>query len=358
MNTAQRAQALAAAAAHFPILGKITADDLLEIIHLELGHREILDGFRPYSGHFSRAVAPAKILHIVSGNTPHAALQSLIRGLLMGSQNLVKIPSEGLPEAEQLFALLPPELQALAEIRRDLPPAWLKAAQAWIVFGSDETIAHFRKQAPSGVLFQAHGHRVSFGVVFDDPGFVSASLAAADVSRFDQKGCLSPHDFYVAGNARAYAERLAQEMQKYEERDPRGALTTLESAQISDMRANYRFRAASDSRVQLWESEGTTAWTVIYEEDPWFAASCLNRVVFVKPLPDGLMEAMGPAQPWLAAIGIWPATPANVEHLADLAPSRLCALGQMQAPPFSWHQEGKQTLAPFVRWVDFEPQIG
>ncbi|MFS2037149.1 acyl-CoA reductase, partial [Polaromonas sp. CT11-55] len=81
-------------------------------------------------------------------------------------------------------------------------------------------------------------------------------------SRFNQKGCLSPHDFYVAGNAREFAEKLAAEMAAYESTDPRGSITPLESAEIADLRANYRFRAASDPRVQVWESENSTAWTV------------------------------------------------------------------------------------------------
>jgi hypothetical protein len=42
---------------------------------------------------------------------------------------------------------------------------------------------------------------------------------------------------------------------------------------------------------------------------------------------------------------------------ARLHPSRICPLGHMQNPPFSWHQEGRQTLAPLARWVDFEPNL-
>jgi hypothetical protein len=123
------------------------------------------------------------------------------------------------------------------------------------------------------------------------------------------------------------------------------------------MRANYRFRSANDPRVGIWESENSTAWTVIYEEDPWFAASCLNRLVFVKPLSAELITALGPALPWIAAVGIWPATPENAEKAALLRPSRICPIGQLQYPPLTWHQEGRQTLAPLARWVDFEPDF-
>jgi hypothetical protein len=357
MKTAERAAALAQAAQRFSLLGTITADDLIDVVRLELGHPEILDGFRPYAGGFSRAIPIDPILHVISGNTPHAGLQSLIRGLLLGARNFVKLPSGGLREIEEFVELLPPSLAAGVATNVELLAWWLRESRAWVIFGSDKTIAHFRQQLPSGVVFEPHPHRVSVGIVFDDNCGDSAPLAGADVARFNQKGCLSPHDIYVAGDAKSYAARLAKALTQFEQEDPRGDITPLEAAEISDIRANYRFRSANDTRVAIWESENSTAWTVIYEEDPWFASSCLNRLVFVKPLPPDLAEAVGPALPWVAAVGIWPVTPMNAEKAALLQPSRICPLGQMQNPPLSWHQEGRQTLAALARWVDFEPNL-
>jgi Acyl-CoA reductase (LuxC) len=357
MNTAERAAALSRTAEAFPLLGKVVADDLVDVVRLELGHAEILDGFRPYAGHFSRVIPKDPILHVISGNTPHAGLQSLIRGLLLGAMNFVKLPTSGLREVEGFVEILPSWLKERVNLRSELPENWLREARAWIVFGTDKTIAQFRRQVSSDVAFEPHPHRVSLGVVFDDSRNDSSALAAADISRFDQKGCLSPHDIYVAGDARDYAVRLANWMARYEREDPRGAITPAEVAEIADIRANYRFRSANDRRVGIWESDHSTAWTVIYEEDPWFAGSCLNRVAFVKPLTADLTSALGPALPWIAAIGIWPPTPENAEKVALLRPSRICPLGRMQNPPLTWHQEGRQTLAALARWVDFEPDL-
>jgi hypothetical protein len=357
MNTAERAAALAQATESFPLLGKVASEDLIDVVRLELGHAEILDGFRPYAGHFSWAIPNDPILHVISGNTPHAGLQSLIRGLLLGAMNFVKLPASGLREVEEFAKMLPSWLKDRLRLGAELPEAWLREARAWIIFGTDKTIAHFQRKVSSDVVFEPHPHRISVGIVFDDSRGDSSPLAAADIARFDQKGCLSPHDIYIAGDARNYAIRLANEMARYEREDPRGAITPAEAAEVADMRANYRFRSANDPRVGMWESDNSTAWTVIYEEDPWFAGSCLNRVAFVKPLPADLTDALGPALPWVAAVGIWPATPENAERATVLQPSRVCPLGQMQNPPFTWHQEGRQTLAPLVRWVDFEPNL-
>jgi limonene-1,2-epoxide hydrolase len=356
MKTAERAAILASVAKSFPLLGPVTPDQLIDLVRLELGHAEILDGFRPYAGGFSRAVPNDPLLHVISSNTPHAGLQSLIRGLLLGAQNFVKLPSGGLREVEDFIKLLPPSLAGNVIAAVDLPDRWLAESRICIVFGSDATIAHFRQTLPAETLFEAHPHRISLGIVFEERTD-SASLAAADIARFNQKGCLSPHDIYVAGDAKSYAARLADALAQFERQDPRGEISALEAAEIADIRANYRFRSANDPRVALWESEHSTAWTVIYEEDHWFASSCLNRLAFVKPLPGDLTRALGPALPWVAAIGIWPATPENAERAARLQPSRICPLGQMQNPPVTWHQEGRQTLAPLVRWVDFEPNL-
>jgi hypothetical protein len=354
-TTAARAAMLAEAASRFPLLGVIRADDLLACVALELGHAEILDGFRPYAGHLARALAPETILHIVSGNTPHAALQSLVRGLLLGSHNWVKLPSSGLPEVESFVRALPPALAARVEFAEELPDSWLREAKAVVAFGSDATIAYFRAHTPAGVPFQAHGHRVSLGIVFDDPDFASVDAAARDASLHDQQGCLSPHDLYVAGDARAYAERLASAMEAFNLHTPRSPISMGETAALADLRASVTFRAANGEPVALWQSADSTDWTVIFEEDPAFTPSPLNRVVFVKPLPADLSAALAPVRQWLGAIGIWPATEALAARVASLGAARICPLGRMQFPPATWHAEGLPNLATLVSWVDFEP---
>ena len=359
MTTRKRAEVLAEAAAEFSnLLGPTSAEDLMGWVGAELGHPGALDTFVPHGGAKARAFAPGTILHVVSGNTPHAALQSLIGGLLLGSRNLVKLPRGGLAAVEQFLRALPGDLRALVEVSEELPDAWWSAAAAVVAYGSDETITALRARTPAGTIFVGHGHKISFGVVWNDPDLRSCAAAARDVSRFDQQGCLSPHMFYVretcTGHARAYAEKLAAAMDSFNSEHPRGPLTTAERAEIADLRAAYRFRAAGDLRVALWEGGGDMDWTVIYEEDPWFAASCLNRVVFIKPLPADLGAAVGPSAGRVGAIGLWPCTDELADRFIHLRPSRFCPLGRMQDPPWTWHNGGVARLASLVKWVDFE----
>ncbi len=334
------------------LLDPENADALLELVRLELGHADILDDFQPYGDLRARAVAPETILHLVSGNTPEAGRQSLVRGLLLGSRNLLKLPTGGLPALEAYIDALPAPLRALVETSERLHDEWLEKANAVLVFGTDETVADFRRRVSSRQIFIGHGHKLSFAIVFDDPEGDAATLAARDVSLFDQKGCLSPHDIYVAGDARAFAERLAAAMEAFNVHTPRGPVTTEEAAEIFHLRSAYRFRAASDPSAGMWESPDSTHWTVIYEEEPQFAPSCLNRFVFVKPLPDDLADALWMVRPHLSAITLHPFNSAHTTALADLGATRLCPLGNAQSPSLFWHQDGGQSLAPLVRWID------
>jgi len=359
MSTSERAKAIAKAAEPFrSLLGPTTDDDLLAWLRAELGSSAALDSWFDHGRAKTKAIAPQAILHVVSGNTPHAALQSLIGGLLLGSRNLVKLPRGGIIEVDEFVSGLPDALRAKIETSEELPPDWLTQAGAVIVYGSDETIAHFRTLISPSQVFIGHGHKASLGIVWDDPAFVSCDGAARDASLFDQQGCLSPQVFYVRevqpGFAREYAEKLASAMDAFNRTHPRGSLAVEEKAAIANLRAAYRFRAAGDLRVALWEGGGNLDWTVVYEEDSWFPASPLNRVIFVKPLPEEFVTAIGPASEHIGAVGLFPCTEELADRFAALRPSRFCAIGGMQEPLWTWHNGGVPRLASLVKWVDFE----
>ena len=123
ISTVERIQLLAQACALPYVekwIGKITAQDLATWLVAELGSTTALDDFHPHGPIQSKAIAPTDILHIVSGNTPHAAVQSLIRGLLLGSHNTFKLPFSGLPEFTECTEGMPSPLNELIEIHDTL----------------------------------------------------------------------------------------------------------------------------------------------------------------------------------------------------------------------------------------------
>ena len=346
-----RIDAIASAAAKFPFLGDFSAQTLRDWFASEFGHIDALDRFVPRpSGHF-RAVAPRTILHILSGNTPAAALQTLVRGLLLGSHNLCKLPSAGLPEVNAFVAALPQEIRALVECSQTLPDDWLQTADAVVVFGSDSTIAHFRNRVRAEQTFVGYGHKISFGLIFGDPDFSSVTAAARDACVFDQLGCLSPHVYYVHGDAREYAAQLVTAMEAFGRGNPRGPIPLADAARIRALRTEIDFRRANGADCEVHESPDAM---VIFDTSLGFPSTPLNRVIFVKPLGPGTAAELACIRDHAGTCGIFPLTPENAEFAAKLGVSRICAVGLMQSPPAKWHHDGQPSLSRLVRWVTFE----
>lgn len=182
--------------------------------------------------------------------------------------------------------------------------------------------------------------------------------------RFDQQGCLSPHLFYVeaAGTVepRAFAEALAASLADWQTRVPRGQLEPDERARAASLRREHRFRAATTGGTVF--DDDTQEWAVLYDADPTFAASCLNRHVWVKPLPDAadLAQLLAPVRRYLQTAAIAfdePRRLAVAELLADAGLDRVCPIGQMGNPPATWHHDGRFNVLDFLRFTDLEPPL-
>jgi hypothetical protein len=234
--------------------------------------------------------------------------------------------------------------------------------------GGDESLAAIRQRVPLRARFLSHGHRVSFAFVAAEvlSGFTARKLvshAADDVVTWDQLGCLSPHVLYVErGGSVAgekFAELLAEELARRETTEPRGALQPADAAAIASRRGFYQVRASHSRGTQLWCSEGSTAWTVVYEDDARFQTSCLHRFIYVKGVSD-VAEALRGADGvrgqvstvGLAAVGEKAQELAT--QFARWGATRVCPLGQMQNPPLTWRHDGRPSLGDLVTWTGWE----
>jgi hypothetical protein len=166
----------------------------------------------------------------------------------------------------------------------------------------------------------------------------------------ERGGAVAPEDF---------AQRLAVAMAAFERRMPRGAVSLEEAAAIQRVRTGAELAELRGEPVRLWASPGGTAWTVLYEEDPAFAASCLNRLIRVKPVTD-LAEIPGLVRPvWrhLQTVGAamtGERETALAEALAPLGVCRVCPVGRMAHPPLTWHHDGGCSLRPLLAWTAIE----
>jgi hypothetical protein len=354
MKTAEVAALLADAAAYFPSLGPITSHDLLALVHAELGHAEALDDFQPYGGHFARAIGPKTVVLVVSNRRPAAGLRSLIHGLLLGARVLCAIPDGGAAEFAEFRRLLPAKLASRIEIERELPGSWVADADTVIVHGTNETIERVRAHLQPTQVFLPYPQKLSFGVIFDDAGLVSAPGAARDASAADSLGNLFPHVFFVAHDPLAWAAKLAAEMERWHAREPREIRSVADGNAIRNQRAAFAARAANDEPVAVFQSNEAAGWTVAFDPAPTFPYPAIHRFVYVKPLPEDLTRTLIDIQPHLACVGIWPATLENARRLIDAGAPRICPIGRMQDPPATWHRNGLPVLAPLVRWIDAE----
>lgn len=219
------------------------------------------------------------------------------------------------------------------------------SADCVVATGSDATVAAVAGQTRGTLV--SRGHRLSLAVIGEDADLEAASNAlAVDVALWDQLGCLSPIAAYVVGEpaaTRRTAKALADALERTEEALPRGVVPTEAAAQISHERAEAELRGAAGGAVSLHTGD---TWTVVAEADARPRPAPLHRFVRVHPVPDvgTLADALAPYSAHLAAIGC-----AGATLPSPYGASRICPLGQMQAPPLSWQQDGIGILKPLVQ---------
>ncbi len=359
----------------------LRADRLRSLMKEELGDPGFLDKFRTRRVGRSKAFGPRLITHVLSGNVPALSAAGMITSLLVKSASLIKTATD-----EPLFAAL--FARTLVDVEPDLSDClavvgWksgtkeaksleeiaLQRAEMVIATGSEEALANFKSRLSTHHTtkrFLGYGHRVSFGLIgreaLTDLRDI-ANRAAFDVAMYDQRGCLSPHLFYVETGGRhfprEFAHALGEALSRLQRKLPRGTISTKTAAGLHHFRSMYEIKQADGQDVGIFGSETGNLWTVIYEDDPSFSVSPLFRSVRVKPIND--LKHVAPLlshwRPYLQASGMAVSPERRVplaEALGLAGVNRICPVGQMQKPAVGWHQDGRLTFSELVRWVDIE----
>lgn len=362
--------------------GQLTVANFQALLQQEFGEPRRLDDLvssdvERVGERAALVTGPEFLVHIAAGNIPNPTLLSIALGMLTRSAQFVKCAS-GTALLPRLFAHSlyerDPKLATCLEVAEwrgghtALEEALFAEADCVTATGSDEALTAIRSRLPARVRFIRYGHRVSFGYVAGDvltPLHAKKVItrAADDVVAWDQLGCLSPHVFYVqSGGAISpvqFAEQLAAELVRREELAPRGKLAPEAAATIASRRAIYEVRAAHTTETHLWQSQNSTAWTVVCEADARFPISCLYRFIYVKPARDltEVMQSADAVRGQISTVGL--AVPEHqasglAVQLARWGVPRVCPLGRMQQPPLTWRHDGRPALGDLVTWTDFE----
>ena len=362
--------------------GQLTPEAFQALLEQDLGHGERLDQIvasepEQRTRRAAIATAPELLIHITAGNLPNPTLTSMILGVLTRSAQFVKCAT-GATLLPRLFAhsLYEAErkLGACLEIAQwrggnePLEQALFDEADCVTATGSDETLVAIRRRLPPKIHFVGFGSRLSFAYVGREllsgaQARKVAELAATDIIAWDQLGCLSPQVIYVQARGTVpgekFAEMLAETLAERERTQPRGALPVQAAALIASRRSIYELRAANSPDTRLWCSKDSTAWTVVYESDPRFQVSCLNRFIYVKEVQD-LTEALQSADSVrgrVSTVGLAVPEPQTRELATQLArwgATRVCPLGRMQQPPLAWRHDGGHALGDLITWTDWE----
>jgi hypothetical protein len=302
---------------------------------------------------------------VLAGAIPLPAFVAILAPLALRSPVLVK-PSAHDPVTARLVVRSLAERDALlgasvevADFRRDDAKALaaLCSAPCVAATGSDAAIEAIAARIRPAQRFVGAGHRFSVSVVGPE-AMRGAEIARTaedlgrDVARWDQLGCLSPIAVHVADadprSADRMADALAAALRDAEMRWPRGRIEPGAAAAIA------RERAEAEMRGAAVRSSDDTRWTVVREADAALRGTPLHRFVRVHPAADvaDALAALRPHAAHLASVaiaGFGAATDRVARALAKLGASRVCAPGELQAPPLAWPRDGRPVLRSLAR---------
>ena len=355
-----------------------TQEKFFGLIKQELGDPTRLQSFGSFSSHSLAMVhGPELIAQLAPDNLPTPIFQSIAFGLLLRSAQFIKC-ARGKSLLPRLFGhslhYVDPSLASSLEIaeweagNEKIENELFNGADCILVTGHDKNLDSIRKRIPLNKKFVSYGHRVSIGYVEQLANEVMGtqtiiSRAADDVIAWNQQGYLSPQVIYVEefGSLKPdqFAEMLSEELDKRNTIVPRGELPVEEAAAITNMRRFYKIRTANNIGAMIWESDDSTDWTVVQEDEKQFQSSPLNRFIFVKPI-EHLAEFMHILEPYrdkISTVGIASSEAKLQEYahaLGRWGVPRICPLGKMQRPPLNWRQDGRPPLGDLIRWTDLE----
>lgn len=160
---------------------------------------------------------------VAPGNVPDPIVLAVTAARLCGAELILKLSRRN---AKVGRALVRKHASRRQKVRILTDPAGFRRraapADAWVVYGSDATVAAMRKHASPSAGFVAHGHRISASVVFGSAlkrGPAAAVKACVrDIRPYDQQGCLSPQIIWVEGDASAFARLLQTGLEREEAR--------------------------------------------------------------------------------------------------------------------------------------------
>jgi hypothetical protein len=325
---------------------------------------------------------PRLIGQVLAGNVPAPAVQALWVGTLAGSAQLVKPASEDLLFPALLVRSIAAVDGRLAERigiahwpgqSGEHNAALARSADAVVVFGRRETIDSWKRTiqlANPAARMIGHGPRTSLEVIelhpADRSGWAElAARVALDVAMYDQQGCLSPQQVYLAGDvasAGEFAQFLGDGLAKRQAEWPSPQREVGQALAIRRAREAHRIRRIIAPNKRRWLSDDATepadrfGWTLLGSDDSRLAAGPGGRTVFLTRV-DSLEEALDAIQPsgdLIQGVAIHSGRGGDsFDRIATALREQMkipycCRPGELQRPPFGWRNDNIRPLRSLV----------
>jgi len=343
------------------------------MIAQEIGGKDLLDGWREVtapSGRSARVRAfPCRLLHVIAGNSPGVAANTVIRGALTKGAHLLKLPSNELFSAPAILA-------ALSEAAPGHPVARSFSAAYWrggdeavegllfrpqyfdkiVAWGGESTIKGALKYVGPGLELVAFDPKTSISLIGREAFASEAALEAAaeagahDATIMNQEACTASRFQFIEGSIEQidrYCERLQAKLgraRRSASAEPRPIARSLrdEIDGLRDLEDYYRVWGGYEGRGLVIRSD---------EAVDFYPEGKVVNVVAVERLEDALRHVNVATQ----TVGVYP--PQRKAALRDLLASagaqRIVSLGAA-TPEVGLPHDGFYPLHRFVRWVNDE----
>lgn len=358
----------------FSYLGHMFSRPAMEfMIEQEIGGKDLLDGWREVrapSGRPAKVRAfPCRLLHVIAGNSPGVAANTVIRGALTKGVHLLKLPSNELFSAPAILA-------ALAEASPGHPVTKSFSAAYWrggdetvesmlfrpqyfdkiVAWGGESTIKGALKYVGPGLELVAFDPKTSISMIGREVFASQATLEAAadagahDATLMNQQACTSSRYQFVEGSLEdidRYCELLQARLgegRKSASAEPQAIPRAIreEVEGLRDMEDFYRVWGGYEGRGLVIRSE---------EPVDFYPEGKVVNVVAVERLEDAIRQVNVATQ----TVGVYPPERKTAlrNALASAGAQRIVSLGAV-TPEVGLPHDGFYPLHRFVRWVNDE----
>jgi hypothetical protein len=343
-------------------------------VQQELGGAASVDGWREVTTPAGRRVGvrafPPRLVHIIAGNAPGVAAQTVIRGALTKGVHLIKIPSNDLFTATAL-------LRGLSAVAPGHPLARSFSAVYWrggdgevegrlfrsqyfdklVAWGGESTIRTAQKYIGPGFELVSFDPKTSISLIGHEAFASEAQLAdaaeraAIDATAMNQQACVSSRVQFIEGSVEEVDRFCALLQARLGVARP--MCSAIGNPLPTEMRAAIDGLRDLEPDYRVWggyEGKGV----VIRSADPVdFYPD--GRVVNVVPVND-IQEALRYVNVATQTVGVFPAERkiGLRNPLASAGVQRVVELGRAVNIEAGLPHDGFLPLSRFVRWLNDE----